>query len=91
MEWFLVYVILFIPVYLCVRWVRNYLEKTREQADKANLLLQYVTCLHEHGVDSDVAEEFKLGQQDDATFLRRAQAMDEVFRTKKRVDHMWEG
>ena len=89
--WALVYVAIWIPAYLLVRCVWNYIEKARNGADESNLLIQYVTCLHEHGVDSDEARDFKLGQAEDVTFLRRAQVMDSVFRTKERVDIMWEG
>jgi len=85
-------------IFFCV-WQR-YLEDQRqkvveEMAANSNLTLQYVTLLHEFGVDSDEAHEMKLGHSDNATFLRRAQVLDEVFREKNRVvdkvDRMWEG
>jgi hypothetical protein len=89
--WVVVYIAIWIPTYLLVRYVWNYIEKAREGSDDVNLLIQYVMCLHEHGVDSITANEFKLGCKDDETFLRRAAAMDAVFRMKQRVDTMWEG
>jgi len=82
---------LWVLIVLLIKWALDYVEKAHDGADEANLLLQYVTCLHECGVDSDEARDFKLGNANDEHFLRRAQAMDAVFRMKQRVDTMWEG
>jgi len=66
-----------------------------EMAGNANLIIQYLTALHEFGVDSDAVRDFKIGKGDNVTFLRMAEVLDHVFREHARVvekvDCMWKG
>jgi len=90
-----VIVVAFIVLLFSIKKLVDVIRSTEQIADNANLTIQYVTLLHEYGVDSEESHQMKLGQHDNATFLHRAKVLDMVFREKnrvtERVDHMWEG